>query len=234
MPAIVLLPGYLCDNDLWTGMRQQLDAIGPASVAGLTSSDTLEGLAADVLAAAPERFVLVGFSMGGYVARIVAATAPERVIALALINTSARANTADEVARNRRRVETLRTLPFRGLSRAAVAEALHPDRRGDTALLDRLQAMAVRVGKHGMLNQTGLVRKDGHAQLERIACPTLVVASRQDTLRPVAEIERMVGHLRQPTYRVVEHCGHMTPLERPAELAAILTDWLSAEAVAIG
>ena len=231
MPALVLLPGYLCDDDLWTDMRPALDAIGPVGFGDLTTKGMLEGLAEEVLAAAPERFVLVGFSMGGYVARVVAAVAPERVIALALLNTSARANTAHEVARNRRRVATLRDMPFKGLSRAAVAEALHPDRWGDTALLDRIEAMALRVGKQGMLNQTGLVRDDGHAQLERIDCPTLVVASRQDTLRPVAEIERMVRHLRHPTYRILEDCGHMSPLEKPAELAAILTDWLAAESL---
>ena len=69
----------------------------------LAEHDTIDEIGEGVLAAAPERFVLIGFSMGGYVARTMARRAPDRVQALILIATSGRADSARE-RRNARRV----------------------------------------------------------------------------------------------------------------------------------
>jgi pimeloyl-ACP methyl ester carboxylesterase len=62
--------------------------------------------------------------------------------------------------------------------------------------------------------------------LARIACPALVVACRQDRLRTFAETERMAQCLPHARFEVIENCGHMAPLERPRELAALLVDWV--------
>jgi pimeloyl-ACP methyl ester carboxylesterase len=52
------------------------------------------------------------------------------------------------------------------------------------------------------------------------------VACRQDRLRRFAETERMAQHLPHATFKVIEDCGHMAPLEKPHELAALLGDWI--------
>ena len=77
--------------------------------------------------------------------------------------------------------------------------------------------------------QAALVRLDGYADLERIACPSLVVACRQDRLRRFAETERMAQHLPHARFAILEDCGHMAPLERPGELTALLADWIEEE-----
>ncbi|HYD05378.1 MAG TPA: alpha/beta hydrolase, partial [Reyranella sp.] len=74
--------------------------------------------------------------------------------------------------------------------------------------------------------QSALIRKDGYADLERITCPALVVACRQDRLRKLEETERMARHLPNARFEVIEDCGHMAPLERPHELAALLAGWI--------
>ena len=75
------------------------------------------------------------------------------------------------------------------------------------------------------------MRRDGYADLERIACPALVVACRQDRLRTIAETERMAERLPHARFEVIEDCGHMAPLERPRELAALLADWIRRESL---
>jgi pimeloyl-ACP methyl ester carboxylesterase len=70
------------------------------------------------------------------------------------------------------------------------------------------------------------VRLDGYAELERIQCPSLVVACRQDRLRRFSETERMAHHLPFSEFTVIEDCGHMAPLERPRELAAVMRGWV--------
>src|SRR4051812_296462 len=53
-------------------------------------------MAQHVLVGAPEHFALIGFSMGGYVARHIACLVPKRVQALVLVATSARADTPEQ------------------------------------------------------------------------------------------------------------------------------------------
>jgi pimeloyl-ACP methyl ester carboxylesterase len=103
---------------------------------------------------------------------------------------------------------------------------LHPDRDTDPVLLDRLRGMQRRLGPDVRKRQAALVRRDGYADLERIACPSLVVACRQDRLRTLAETERMAQALPQSSFKILEDCGHMAPLEKPRELSALLAAWI--------
>src|SRR5258708_24524487 len=94
MPDLVLLPGFMCDADLWSDMRSELAALGRAQFGNVYEDDTLEGMARRVLGAAPPRFVLIGFSMGGFVARVAALIAPERGRCSVFIATSTLGSTA--------------------------------------------------------------------------------------------------------------------------------------------
>jgi pimeloyl-ACP methyl ester carboxylesterase len=98
--------------------------------------------------------------------------------------------------------------------------------RRDPVLLARLRNMQRRLGPQVRARQSALVRKDGYADLERITCPSLVVACRQDRLRSFGEAERMAKHLPHTRFEVIEDCGHMAPLEKPHELAALLANWI--------
>jgi len=226
MRNLVLLPGFMCDADLWTGMVPDLEKVGRLHHGDLFQDDTLEGMAARVLSQAPERFVLVGFSMGGFVARVLTLMAPQRVSGVAFVATSARGFTAEE---RQKRLQGY--LPGNRPPRAntGVALGLHPDRERDPVLLDRLRAMQKRLGADVRNRQAALIRNDGYADLERIACPSLVVTCRQDRLRTMAEAERMAQHLPHARFEVIEDCGHMAPLEKPHELSALLADWIESE-----
>lgn len=223
MRPLVLLPGFMCDADLWTDMAADLGKLGPLHYGNVYQDDTLEGMAERVLAESPERFVLIGFSMGGFVARVLTLMAPHRVSGVAFVASSAREYTPAE---RERRIQG--NLPGDRPKRATpgVALGLHPDRERDPVLLGRLREMQRRLGPDVRALQSALIRKDGYADLERIGCPSLVVACRQDRLRSFGETERMARHLPHARFEVIEDCGHMAPLEKPHELAALLTEWV--------
>jgi pimeloyl-ACP methyl ester carboxylesterase len=225
MRSLVLLPGFMCDSDLWRDVAPDLSTLGPLHYGNVYQDDTLEGMAERVLSEAPERFVLVGFSMGGFVARVLTLMAPGRVTGVAFIASSAREYTEAERARRRQGA-----LPGDRPRRASpgVALGLHPDRERDPVLLERLREMQRRLGPEVRAHQSALIRKDGYADLERITCPSLVVACRQDRLRSFGETERMAKHLPHARFEVIEDCGHMAPLEKPHELAALLTGRIEA------
>ncbi len=223
MRNLVLLPGFMCDSDLWHDVAPDLGKLGALHYGNVYQDDTLEGMAERVLSESPERFVLIGFSMGGFVSRVLALMAPGRVMGVAFVASSAREYS--EAERSRR---LQGALPGDRPKRAnpGVALGLHPGRERDPVLLDRLRDMQRRLGPEVRARQSALIRKDGYADLERITCPSLVVACRQDRLRSFGETERMAKHLPNSRFEVIEDCGHMAPLEKPHELAALLTGWI--------
>jgi pimeloyl-ACP methyl ester carboxylesterase len=219
---LVLLPGFMCDQDLWTDMVPDLRRLGTLHYGNVYEDSTLEGMARRVLDSSPERFVVVGFSMGGFVARVLCLMAPERVNGVAFVASSARGYSEEETELRKRGYGPLGRPP----RATSGAPSLHPDRDQDPVLIARLRGMQQRLGREVRARQAALVRRDGYADLARIACPSLVVACRQDRLRGMAESERMAQCLPHSSFSVIEDCGHMAPLERPHELASLLANWI--------
>lgn len=225
MPDILLLPGFMLDARLWDDVHTGLEAFGKLSFGDITQDDSLEAMAKRVLLNAPPRFVLVGFSMGGYVAQWIYKFAPERVIALIFMNTSAHQQSAADVAKTQVQIDLAKQYPFKGLTKRALASSVDPDRTSDQALLNRLQTMAIDNGKDVFIRQLSAMRNDGYEDLQKVQCPTLIIASRNDQMRSVEESQQMADRISHSKLVVMEHCGHMTPLEKPVELLEVLSSW---------
>ena len=218
----------MADETLWDDMVPALARFGPVGHADLRHDTSVEAMARRVLATAPPIFLLVGFSMGGYVARAIARQAPQRVRALVLISTSTRGDTAALQKRKGAIANAAPTIAFSGLSRTAVATSLHPDHRDD-ALIERIRAMGTRLGgdvfrRQSMLDRPGDLERSGD-----IRCPTLVVAAAQDQLRSLEEAREMAAAIPGATLAVIEDTGHMIPLEAPGRLLDVIVPWLAAQ-----
>jgi pimeloyl-ACP methyl ester carboxylesterase len=225
---LILLPGLLCDEALWSHQTRYLSEIADITVADLTGRDSVAALAAEVLAKAPPRFALAGLSMGGYVALEIVRQAPERVTKLALIDTNARSDT-DEQRRRRRGLMALADRgEFRGVTPRLLPVLVHPDRTNDTELTGEVMAMAERVGRDAFLRQQKLImdRPDRRPMLPSITCPTLVLCGRQDAISTLEMHAEMADAIPGSRLAVVEECGHLASLERPHATTAMMRDWL--------
>lgn len=225
---LVLLPGFMADADLWSDIRPALQSLGAIHYGAMTEDDDIAAMARRVLETSPDRFTLLGFSMGGYVAREVARIAPDRVKALILIATSARADTPEQARRKLAAYENVLHHGFDGLSRKAVAASLHPTRAGDAILIERIRAMGERLGREAFLNQARHARQSDRDKLSGIQCPTLIVAAADDALRSLAEASEMHDAISGSTLAVIEGSGHMLPLEEPDALMTVITRWWAA------
>lgn len=85
----LLIPGLLCDERLWAAQAEALSDIASCRTPDLTAYESIDQMADGILSQAPEQFALAGFSMGGCVALEIVARAPQRVLQLALLSTSA-------------------------------------------------------------------------------------------------------------------------------------------------
>jgi pimeloyl-ACP methyl ester carboxylesterase len=88
--ALVMVPGLVCDADMFAPQVEALARDVDVVVPSLGDAASIEAMAEAVLAVAPPSFALLGFSMGGYVAMEVLRRVPERVTRLALVDTATR------------------------------------------------------------------------------------------------------------------------------------------------
>lgn len=225
---LVLLPGHMADAGLWAHPARHLGDLAAVTVADLTRHDDLAAMADAVLATAPPRFALAGFSMGGYLAFEILRRAPERILRLALLDTSARPDAPEQRERRHRFMAMGERGELDAVMQAYMPIFVHPDRLEDADLVGGLMTMARRVGRDGFLNQQRamLGRPDSRGDLARIAVPTLVLCGRQDALTPPAVHEEMAAGIPAARLVFVEDSGHMTPLERPQAVTAVLRYWL--------
>lgn len=224
--TLLLIPGFMADATLWDAMTENLAPFGPLVATDLSRGENIETMAAALLSDAPDRFVAVGFSMGGYVARELARIAPERVTALILIATSARGDT-EELIRQRRSALKAAPKAFKGLSRPAIVSSLHPDLAGDEAMIARVRDMGLRLGGEVFHRQSAVARAGDLDRLDEITHPTLIIAAYADRLRGPDEAEELHRGIPGSTLVHIPDSGHMIPLEQPKTLAKVMTDWLS-------
>ena len=225
---LLALPGVLCDERVWHAQAEALAARHPLTSFALTGHDSIAGLADAALARAPAgRFALAGFSMGGYVAFEIMRKAPERVAALALIDTHARPDTP-EASAARRSAMAQAGSDFAGVIAALMPRIVHPSRLGDARLIATIEAMAYAVGPAGFVRQLQAIidRVDSRPTLARIRCPTVVICGRDDALMPLELHQESADGIPGARLVVLDACGHMAPMERPVEVSDALREWL--------
>jgi pimeloyl-ACP methyl ester carboxylesterase len=226
---LVLVPGLLCTEALFEPVLGALEEVAtPRVVMDQIRHDTLPAIAEAILAHAPPQFALAGLSMGGYVAQEIMRQAPGRVLRLALLDTSARADTTEQASRRRGLIQLAEMGEFKGVTPRLLPLLVHPARLEDEPLCGAIMDMAAMVGKAGFLRQQKAImaRIDGRGSLGAIACPTLVMVGRQDLLTPVDHAEEMARLIPRAALEIIEDCGHMTPMEKPKSAAAALLRWL--------
>ena len=228
-PTLVLLPGLICDAALWSHQIATLGGDAEIIVPDLSSRDVIADLARDVLATMPKRFSLAGFSMGGYVALEIMRQAPERVERLALVATSARADTERQARRRRGLIELSGRGEFKGVTPRLLPRLVHPSRLEDRSLIETVEGMAARIGRDGFINQQRAVlgRVDSRDMLASIVCPTLVLFGRDDRMTPPELSEEIAAGIPGADLVALDACGHLAPLECPREISEAISRWLS-------
>ncbi len=191
-------------------------------------------MAEAVLRTAPERFSIAGHSMGGRVALQVYRLAPHRVARIALLNSGSSARPPGEAGEEeaRKRGELVALAQSEGM-RAMLRQWLPPmidsRRINDTLLVNGIIDMMSRKTPEIFVAQVRalLHRPDASAILEQIRCPALLLTGREDGWSTPAHHAAMHHKIAGSQLVIVPDCGHMSMLERPAEVSAALRTWLS-------
>jgi 2-succinyl-6-hydroxy-2,4-cyclohexadiene-1-carboxylate synthase len=233
---LILLHGFTQTGRAWDAVAERLgdrrviapDLRGHGAAASARPVDTA-ALVADVLAAAPPRFALAGYSMGGRLALHVALAAPDRVSGLGLISTTAGLEDPAERARRRASDEALAD-EMEGGGIAAFAErwaalplfATQPPAVREAAQRERLAQDPAGLAASLRGFGTGAM-PSAWGRLGELAMPATVVVGEHDAkFRAIGA--RLTAALPHARLVLVEGAGHALPLEAPAAVADALRD----------
>ncbi len=224
---LLLMPGLLNDATLWQAQLHDLADVAHCQVGDLTAHDDLDAMVDALLAAAPPRFALAGFSLGGWVAQHILRRAPQRVERLALIGTSYLPDSPERAAQRAKQQALVAVAgTFHGFGNSMMRRYVDASRLGDAALLETVRGMTTRLGPAVFLRQNALPRHDGRDVLDGYAAPSLVLCGVNDGITPVARSREMAAMMPASTLVELPACGHLAPLEQPVAVSAAMRDWL--------
>jgi 3-oxoadipate enol-lactonase len=242
-PPVVLLHGFPLDHTMWDAQVEALEGDYRVIVpdlrgfgqSGVTEGKvTMQDFADDVAAlldalGIDEPVVLVGLSMGGYVAFQFFRRHRARLRALVLCDTRAVSDTSEAAAvRRETAAKVLRDGP------APLVKTMLPKLFGPATVKDRPEVVeslqrvmagtdprAIAAASRGMAE-----RPDVTAMLPEIDCPTLVIVGSDDAISPPAEMRPIAAAIPGARFVEIPDAGHMTPLEDPSAVNAALVEFL--------
>lgn len=238
---LILIPGLAADETLWQG---QVDGLGPVLADRhpvrvtdvIARFETHAAMARALLDEHPGPLILAGSSMGGIVAMEVMRQAPQRIVAWALLGTTARADTSEMKVIREAAFAAIADGQFEKVITDNVPVSFHESRLHDQPLIDVLLGFLRRSGPDQLIAQNiaTMARPDSRPTLSAVTCPTLVMCGDSDRVTPAELSREIAGLVPGARLEFVKDCGHLLTMERPAEVNAVMLEWLDSVDQAMG
>jgi pimeloyl-ACP methyl ester carboxylesterase len=236
--AIVLLHGFLENQTMWQDLVPELskknriitiDLLGHGETGCLGYVHSMEDNAEVVRSVLSElrirKAILVGHSMGGYVALAFAELYPAVVKGLVLQNSSSKADSEERKANRDRAIKTVKK-DYVGFVRLSIANLFNPDNRERLAgEIEKVKLEALKTPLQGIVaSLEGMkIRKDRETLLRFATYPILLILGEKD---PVLNYEDGQKQIENTTVKLVAFLdGHMSHIENREELKKVLLDF---------
>lgn len=221
---ITLLPGACCSSAMWQSVREPLNNSFSVNVIDYLKGESLAKMVENAAASLSDKSVLVGFSLGGWVAQMLAHQYPEKISGLVLICT------------------TNGSLPASVLTSLTAMTALIKE-KGLEAYIDvaceayfddlshrgLYKAMVREVGEAQCLHHLSILRDQGDAPftfLNSLSLPILILQGSRDKRAEPGAAERFAKEFPFGEVKKIENAGHFTPLEAPDLTARAVNDFI--------
>ena len=230
--ALVFIPGLSNTAAIYTRIKKELGDFDYHDISLVRPSvkNFDEMLRAVKLDLPIGPFNLVGFSMGGYVALALALDPLIPVNSLVLINTRAVDDDELEVAQRSRTIKLLSSpkVRFEGMTWGFYQTLVGKAHRNDRKLFEEVRSQALQVGAAATVAQlrANQTRPDMTSFLSKVSVKTLLISGSEDTLIPAQRGLELSAGIAGSELHVLKGCGHLGPLEQPAEIANLIKQFL--------
>ncbi len=245
-PVLVLLHAFPLDHRMWLPVAEQLadrgvrvivpDLAGFGGAPVPDQEPSLDVMADRVLTALDDRgvtqFAVAGLSMGGYVVMALLRQVPDRIRAIALVDTKMSADPPE--ARTGRLVVADRVVADQ--STESLVATMVPNLLGATTLAQRPVVEATVAQWIREADPAGVswaqramaARPDSAADLAAFRGSALVLAGNEDVISPPAEQQSMAHTIPNAALVLLPGSGHLSAVEAPDAVAQALAHWAAA------
>jgi len=196
----------------------------PPPAGPMTMSDYAGDVFAVMDAEQVDRAVIAGVSMGGYIAMEMYRLAPQRFLAMILLDTR---ETPDDDAGRAARMQAIETIKTQGpktITDAMLPKMiLSPERQEKgRAILESATPEGMIAALHAMAN-----RPDSTETLRGVTVPAHILVGDRDTITPPSDSERMKTLMQDAELAPIARAAHLANYERPQQVNHILEAWLA-------
>lgn len=223
MTPLVLLSGLLSNERLWQHQTAHLSDIASIRVF-CPSQNTPEKMVRAILDQAPPQFALAGHSMGGWLCLELMRRAPARVTRICLLNTTARMDSEEKKGRRQKMILRAEQGHFLEIAKEIADEFVF-----NRLVKSDVEKMFLDVGPEAFIRQQQAMLMRGECQsiLPTITRPTLVIHAARDKNFSLEEHKELASRIPGAELAQIDDSGHMSPIERPQAVTALLRLWLS-------
>ena len=217
-PFIVLMPGMMCNQDVFSHQINVLENFFNVIVVEFNEHRDIELGVKNLASNLPNKFHLLGHSMGGIIAMELVKQHSKRVLSLALLNTNPYEEKQELKDKRNKTLKELDALDLISLMKSDYISRYFPDDcRDKNKLIQQCVDMASILDKKVFYNQSVALRdrKDQTSILENVDCKTLIICGERDQLCPVSYHFDMNKMIKSSDLIVLEGVGHMPIIECP-------------------
>ena len=225
---LVLVPGMMCDARLWWPLLSEFSTERSLHLPAIAGPETIADMASAVLAHAPEKFSLLGFSMGGIVAMEVIRRAPERVTRVMFMDTSPLSETPNQAAAREPHITRAKAGRLESVMRDEIIPTLLRSGSDRSDIADLMLDMAMTLGPDIFVAQSRALqrREDQQGTLRRIKVPCTVLCGEYDALTPPRRHQSMAELVPRAHLEIIKGASHLPILEEPSATIHAIRHWL--------
>ena len=237
--AVVLLHGFLENKTMWDFYVSELskknriitiDLLGHGETESLGYVQTMEenaDMINEILSKLRIRkAILVGHSMGGYVALAFAELYPEKMKGLVLLNSTSKEDSTERKKNRDRAIKAVKK-DYETFIRLSIANLFSEENREILANeIESVKIQALKTPLQGIVaSLEGMkIRKDREFLLHTASCPKLLILGKKD---PVLNYEENLEQIKGTDVELVTFSdGHMSSIENRAELLVALGSFI--------
>lgn len=223
-PPIVFIPGLLCDQILFAPVIQRLESHSECIVVNTTQASSISELVATLACELPDKFNMVGFSLGGWISLELWQAIPTQINSLTLISCTAGGLPETTIESMHSAIKMIEAGQFADYIEDSIPQYFTKAHCQEQALINDYKTMVHDLGEAVAIKQltwlTSMTKP--YDFLEKITCPSMVVRGDED-LRIKPEVqEALAGALPNAQYHIITNAAHFIPLEQSSQLAETL------------
>lgn len=228
MTKLILIPGLMCDEMLWKPMLQEFENNYLAEIMSINSCSEIEKFSQTVSHNISEDIVLIGFSMGAWIALSLFYHLENYCKGLVLISSAPgylKQTTKDHLLNY---IHLISSGHFEAYINSDYDQDISAVNKDNQNIKINLLNMMRRQGAGVAIRQLNAILECNNyfSYLNQIRCPTLLIRGADDKSINIARQEHMLREIPQAELSIIPKAAHYIPLENPKSITSVIDEWL--------